>query len=136
MAALAGVFASAGLAQVSVDTVDALAAAGARKLSEDDIRQLHGGGVTVRGVTRLGAPYSQLHRPDGSVSGSIRNLNGEDGIHGHWHVDDAGKQCIAVKFTNGGELDACFYVWTIGGRYFAASTDVPGTPVRSIQYVK
>lgn len=126
-------FASACLAQ---STVGALAVQGAKKLSEDEIRQLHGGGVTIKGTTRLGAPYSQLHRPDGSVSGTIRNAQGDDGIYGNWHVDAAGKQCIAVKFTNGGALDACFYVWTLAGRYFSASADVPGTPVRPIQYVK
>ena len=42
--------------------------------------------------------------------------------------------CLAQSTV--GALDACFYVWTLAGRYFSASADVPGMPVRSIQYVK
>lgn len=133
IAAVSCLIASACLAQ---STVGALAQQGAKKPSEAEMRRLHGGGVALQGITRLGAPFKQQHRPDGSVSGSIRHAQGEDGIFGHWHIDDAGKQCIAVKYTNGGELDACFYVWMLAGRYFSASADVPDAPVRTIEYVK
>ena len=131
--AAACLFAGSGLAQ---STVGALALQGATKLSEQEMWRLHGSGVALQGTTRLGARFKQQHRPDGSVSGSIRHAQGEDGIAGNWYIDDAGKQCIAVKYTNGGELDACFYVWTLAGRYFSASADLPDAPVRPIEYVK
>ena len=117
-------------------TVAELTTQGAKKLSTDELQKLHAGGVTQKGTTRTGADYTQQNKPDGSVSGNAQSARGSAGLYGTWKIEDSGKLCLDLKTTSGGTLQSCFFVWTLGDKYFSTVEDVAATEARPIQFIK
>ena len=133
VAALALVFCGVCVGQ---STVGEVTQQGGKKLSKEDLQQLYAGGVTAKGTTRSGAHYVQQNKADGSVSGNGQTLRGSTGIYGGWKINDDGQECWDLKFTSGGSLAGCWFLWKLGDKYFAASVDAPDTAVSIKQYEK
>ena len=117
-------------------TVAELTTQGAKKLSKEELQKLHAGGVTQKGTTRNGADYTQQNKPDGSVSGNAQSTRGSAGLYGTWKIEDSGKLCLDLKTTSGGSLQSCFFVWTLGDKYFSTLEDTAATDARPIQFIK
>ena len=128
------IFAGAAFAQANVGE---LSQQGGKKMSKEELQQLHEGGVRFKGVILSGAQFSQKHAPDGSVSGSAQNFRGSTGIVGKWNISDTGQLCLDLRFVASGTTsDTCRFVWKIGDKYYAAENDEPATVVQVRQFEK
>ena len=100
---------SVGFAQSNVGE---LMQQGGKKLSTEELKLLHAGGVTYKGALASGSPFRQEHKPDGSVSGSLQTLRGTSGLVGTWSINAEGRLCAVVTVTfNGNKLDTCLFIW-------------------------
>lgn len=108
---------------------------GAQKLSKEDLQKLHEGGVTQSGALVNGTPYTEQHRPDGTISGRAGS-SGQFSLGGTWKIDDAGKLCLDVVPQSGPRLTSCAFIWKAGDKYFVAPNDDPNTAVRERKYTK
>ena len=106
---------------------------GGKKLSAEETKQLHAGGVTLKGQSPGGNPLAQTLKADGSVSGNLQARIGTAGVGGIWKIDDAGKLCISVTIYGGpgGKIDTCAFIWQMADKYFSAEADDPATKVQA-----
>jgi len=131
--AAAAVLLSAGaMAQSNVGDV---MKAGGKRMTKDELVQLHAGGVTMRGTLNNGTPYSQQNKPDGSVVGSAGN-NGQFTLSGTWRIDDEGLYCHKVEARNGPSFNVCSVIWKQADKYYASAKDSADEPVRERQFSK
>lgn len=108
---------------------------GGQKLSKEDLQKLHEGGVTQSGALGNGTPYSEQHKPDGTLSGRA-GPSGQYSLNGNWKIDDAGKLCLDITPTAGPRLNSCSVIWKAGDKYFASLTEEPNAVVRERKYTK
>ena len=125
---------SATFAQSSVGE---LTQQGGKKLSKEELQQLHAGGVTYKGALQSGGTFSEQHKTDGSVSGNAQTARGSSGLVGTWNINDEGRLCTVVTvLASGNKLDSCRFVWKQGDKYFSSDGDAPGTTLLSRQFEK
>ena len=125
---------STGFAQSNVGE---LTQQGGKKLSKEELQQLHAGGVTYKGALTNGGTFTEQHKTDGSVSGSAQTPRGSSGLTGTWTINDEGRLCTVVTIVaNGNKLDACRVIWKQGDKYFSSDGDAPATAVISRQFEK
>ena len=110
---------------------------GGKKLSAEELKQLHAGGVTYKGSLASGGTFREQHKTDGSVSGNAQTLRGSSGLVGTWNINDEGRLCIIVTvLASGNKLDTCRFIWQQGDKYFSADGDAPETTLVSRQFEK
>jgi len=134
IALFAFAFSGACFAQANVE---ALTQQGGKKMSKEDLQKLHEGGLRYTGLTPGGLQFSQQHKPDGSLSGSITNSRGTASLEGKWTVDDEGRLCVdAVVPSLKANVKNCVHIWKQDEKYFSSVDASPGALVAPKQFAK
>jgi hypothetical protein len=124
-------------------TLEELSQKGGKKMTGEELQQLHAGGVTFKGVTRNGFEFQQLNKADGTVVGQQVTTRVRLEISGAWKIDDQGKLCMALKLNGTGRasnsstnIDYCTYIWKQGDKYYAVDGDTPQSTASPREFVK
>ena len=107
----------------------------AKKMTREEVVQLHEGGVGMRGTLANGTPYTEQHKPDGSISGAAGG-SGQYSLSGTWRIDEAGKLCTQVAASGGLSFNNCVILWKAGDKYYASPNEGANAAVRERQFFK
>jgi len=117
---------------------------GGKKMTAEELQQLHAGGVKYNGKRLNSLDFTELHNADGTVLGAAQSTRSRMEIKGTWKISDTGQLCVALIYATTGRgasqnqtnVDSCESILKQGDKYYAVANDSPGSPASVREFVK